>query len=133
MKIKLLSGAILCTITGILFGASIMCGDKLFSDNLPSCWLGGIILFLFAYELMTIIITHEKAETATSRQILLLYLFLKGGKIMAFLAFLMIYILVIQVETKRFILVAVTIYLIYLLFDTFYLASSEKKLKNEGL
>ncbi|MDR0682454.1 MAG: hypothetical protein LBG15_11500 [Dysgonamonadaceae bacterium] len=133
MKIKRLSGAILCVITGILFGASIMWGNKLFSDNLPSRWIEGVILFLFAYELMIIIITHKKIEIATPRQVISLYLLLKGGKIIAFLAFLMIYILAIQVETKRFILVAVTVYLIYLLFDTFYLASSEKKLKNEDL
>jgi hypothetical protein len=128
-KIKLLNGVVLCAVTGILLGALIMWEDKLFSNILPSCWLGGVILFLFAYELMTIFITNKKTGTATPRQAVSLYLHLKGGKIIVFLIFLVIYILVIQVETKRFVLVAVAVYSIYLLFDTLYLALSEKRLK----
>jgi hypothetical protein len=37
--------------------------------------------------------------------------------------------LVVRIETKRFILAATVLYLVYLLFDTFFLVSVENNLK----
>jgi len=46
-------------------------------------------------------------------------------------AFLLVYAIAVGVETKRFLLVFLALYLVYLAFDTFYLTSRERALKNE--
>jgi hypothetical protein len=107
---------------------------KLFVEEIPLDYLFGICIFLFAYELSTLIIVNKKVKTDNPRQIVTLYMLLKGVKIFLFLAALVIYVSVVKIETKRFVLVAVALYFIYLLFDTFFLMTTEKKLKrNERL
>ncbi|GHT89150.1 hypothetical protein FACS189474_5560 [Bacteroidia bacterium] len=105
--------------------------DKLFVESTPYYYLAGMILFLFAYELSTIIIVNKKTKTASPRQVVSLYMLLKGTKIFLFLAGLVVYMLTVKIETKRFVLVAVAIYFIYLLWDTWFLTFTEKKLKKK--
>jgi hypothetical protein len=52
---------------------------------------------------------------------------LKAGKILLSLVFIALYAIAVKVEMKRFVLVFIALYLVYLLFDTFYLAKKEKK------
>jgi hypothetical protein len=128
-KNKYSSIGILFIVTALVAATLNIFQDKLFVESIPCYYLTGMVLFLFAYELSTIIIVKKKMKTANPRQIVSIYMLLKGGKLFLFLAGLVIYMLAVKIETKRFVLVAVAIYFIYLLFDTLFLTSTEKKLK----
>jgi hypothetical protein len=84
------------------------------------------IAFFFLYEVMVILLTEKKKKTLTPRQSINLFLGLKVGTIILSLAFIAIYALAVKVEMKRFALVFIGLYFIYLLFDTAYLAKKEK-------
>jgi uncharacterized membrane protein len=120
--------SILWSATSVLFIALCVFKKQLFTDE-PFFWSLGIILFLLAYETTAIIIVEKKKKTVAPRQIVSLYMLLKGVKIFVFLAALIVYVLTVKVETRRFVLVAVAIYFIYLLFDTFFLISTEKRME----
>jgi len=123
---------VLFSITAVLIVAVLVVGDKLFSDITPYYWITVMILVLFAYGFQAAVIVDKKVGTANPRQIISLYMMLKGIKIVLFLATLTVYMLAVQIETKRFVLVASLIYLVYLLFDVFFLVSVEKNLKKNG-
>ena len=106
-------------------------GDKLYAKMIAIEWTMGVLLFLFFYGIISIFVISKKIQTASSRQVVSLYMLLKGGKIFIFLSIVMTYALAIKVETKRFVLLAVALYFIYLLLDTLFLTKVEKKLKNE--
>lgn len=88
--------------------------------------------FFFIYEVLSIIITEKKRQTANSKQLVNTFLALKVGRILLSLMFATVYALAIKVELKRFILLFVLVYFVYLLFDTLYLAKREKKLKKNA-
>jgi hypothetical protein len=121
--------SILCGIICLLLIALVSWREKLFLDTPPYYWMTGIMLVVFFYEFNSIIMITKKTRTASPKQIVSLYMLLKGVKIFLFLAALIVYTLVVKVETKRFVLVAVAIYFIFLLFDTFFLISTEKRMK----
>jgi len=121
----------LLLLTVILSTALLVFGDKLYLNSSVMWWTMGVISFLFLYGLMTIFVVDRKIQTANSRQIVSLYMLLKGGKILAFLFTIVIYMFVFKVEAKRFLLVAIALYFIYLLLDTLFLAMVEKNLKLE--
>lgn len=120
---------VLCSITCLLLLALIAGKEKLFSENIPYYWTAGMIVFLFFYGFQVVIIVYKKAVAVKPRQMVLFYIILKGLKIFLFLATLTVYMLVVRIETKRFILAATVLYLVYLLFDTFFLVSVENNLK----
>ncbi|GHT58705.1 hypothetical protein AGMMS50239_03770 [Bacteroidia bacterium] len=102
--------------------------------NIVSCgWAISAIVFFFLYELMTILITEKKGDTISARQSVNLLMGLKVGKILLSLFFILIYSVVVKIEMKRFILVFLALYLIYLLFGTLYLTSREKEAKKKKL
>jgi 1,4-dihydroxy-2-naphthoate octaprenyltransferase len=63
------------------------------------------------------------------RKTINLLLGLKTGKILLALLFIAIYALAVKVETQRFSIFFLIVYLIYLFSDTVYLTRREKKLK----
>jgi hypothetical protein len=123
------SSTVLCSLTCLLLLILVTFRKNLFFDNAPYYWLAGIILFLFIYELRSIIVVNKKITLISPKQIVSLYILLKSIKIFVFLAILIIYTLVVKTEVKRFILIAILLYFVYLLFDTIFLTSMEKKIK----
>ncbi|MDR0413774.1 MAG: hypothetical protein LBH61_08250 [Dysgonamonadaceae bacterium] len=101
--------------------------SSVFTDSRPYTGAGVAIAFFFFYEIAVILLTQKK--TVTPRQSVNLFLGLKAGKIVLSLVFVTLYALVVKVEVKRFVLVFVLLYFIYLLFDTIYLTKNEKKEK----
>jgi hypothetical protein len=99
----------------------------IFTETTPYIWTEVAIAFFFLYEALVIWITDSKRKTLNSRQSINLFLGLKVGKIILSLVFASIYATVVKIELKRFVLAFVILYLVYLLFDTIYLASGEKK------
>jgi hypothetical protein len=98
----------------------------LFTEVTPYIWTEIAIAFFFLYEAGTIWITDSKRKTLSPRQSINLFLGLKVGKIILSLVLATIYAAAIKIELKRFILVFVAVYLIYLLLDTIYLASKKE-------
>jgi hypothetical protein len=117
--------------TIVLLTALLAFWSKIYSESLLMFWTVGVILFLYLYEMMTILVVNKKIQTARPHQIVSLYMLLKVGKIFAFLSVIVIYMLAVRVETKRFVLITVALYFIYLLLDTLFLTTVEKNLKNE--
>jgi hypothetical protein len=100
---------------------------------MPFVWMGIAIALLFLYELMVILITGKKSDVFTPRQSVNLFLGLKVGKIVLALLFVAVYAIAVKIELKRFVLVFVGLYFIYLLFDTIYLTRRERKFGNQKL
>jgi hypothetical protein len=111
-------------ITGLIRG-----GKLIFTDTPPLAGTGAAIAFFFLYEILVMLITNRKSKSITPRQSVNLFLGLKVGKILLSLVFIVIYALAVKVETKRFVLIFVALYFIYLMFDTIYLARNEKNRK----
>ncbi|GHT26442.1 hypothetical protein FACS189432_00880 [Bacteroidia bacterium] len=119
-------------ITGLAFFR-----DDLFTDVKPFVWTEIALAFLFLSEAMTIWVIDAKRKTLKPGQSINLFLGLKVGKIILALLFISIYAFAIKIEVKRFVLVFVAIYFVYLLFDTLFLVAGEKhkkiRIENEGL
>ena len=89
-----------------------------------------IAVWLFAlYEFCTILVVENKRNTSNPRQLINTYMALKVGKILFSLLFAGIYVFAFKEESKRFVLLFVLLYFIFLLFDTLYLSFREKELK----
>jgi hypothetical protein len=99
----------------------------IFTDVRPYTGIVATTAFFFFYEILVILLTSKKKENITPRQSINLFMGLKVGKILLSLIFATVYALAVKIEVKRFILVFVALYFIYLLFDTIYLAKNEKK------
>jgi hypothetical protein len=127
---KYLNIVSLLVVTGLIFVCLEIFKDRLFQEW-TLVYVFELCLFLFAYELSTIFILNKKIKTTSPKRVVSLYMLLKGVKLLLFLAVLVFYMLAVKIETKRFVLVAVAIYFIYLLWDTWFLTSTEKKLKKK--
>ncbi|GHV10667.1 hypothetical protein FACS1894162_5300 [Bacteroidia bacterium] len=92
-------------------------------------WLIGIFIFLLAYSAATIFVVKKQTKSLRPQQVVSLYMLLKGAKLLLFLLAVFIYVFTVKIEVKPFVLIAIGIYFIFLLFDTWYLTSVEKKLK----
>ena len=99
----------------------------------PSEWPATAVIFLSLCELANILITDRKRNTISPQQSVNLLLGLKVGKILLSSCFLLIYWILVKAEIKRFLLIFSIFYLIYLVFDTFYLMSLEKEAKKKKL
>ena len=105
----------------------------IFPNIAPFGWVIGAVIFLFLCELANILITERKRDTISARQSVNLVLGLKVGKILLSLLFLLIYGITVKIEIRRFLLIFATLYLVYLVFDTFYLMSKEKEAKEKKI
>jgi len=121
----------LSALNGVLITILILYGNIFFEQGRS---IGGIaiaIAIFFLYELFVILFTEKISKAINSRQSVNLFLAFKTGKIILSLLFIAIYAAMVKVELKRFILVFIILYFIYLLFDTVYLVNREKKNKKE--
>jgi hypothetical protein len=100
--------------------------EVIFMDVKPYIWTEIAIALFLLYETMVILITDKKSKTTTPRQSVNLFLGLKVGKMILSLLFVTVYAIAVKTELKRFVLVFVALYFIYLLFDTIYLAKRTK-------
>ena len=118
-----------------LIAGLVFFGDRLFENPLLIIWSEIGVALLFLYETIVIVLTDKKMKVLTGKQSVNFFLGLKVGKIILSLIFIGIFVIAVRIEVKRFVLVFVSLYLLYLLFDTIYLAcmekDSKKQLKNE--
>lgn len=121
--------ACLLGVSGLLVLLLVLFKDQLIGIECTFCWLQGAILFFSVYELFTILIVEKFRNSENPQRVVNLYLGLKVFKILLTLAYAGIYVFVEGTEMKRFILLFLLIYFVYLLFDTMYLTKGEKKLK----
>ena len=103
----------------------------IFNDVRLYLWMVVAFAFFFIYEAMVIVLTDKKSKTLTGRQSINFFLGLKVGKIILSLLFIGVFVIAVNIELKRFVLVFVLLYLVYLLFNTLYLACLEKELKRK--
>jgi hypothetical protein len=123
----------LVILNGLLTTALLSSWNLFFEDVRPLVGIAFAMALFLLYETMIIVFTDKKSETITPRQSVNLFLGLKVGKIILSLLFIAVYAFAFKVELKRFILIFVILYFIYLLFDTIYLANREKELKIKKL
>jgi hypothetical protein len=110
-----------------VLATSLICFWKLiFTDTRPFIGIILAAVFFFLYESIVIGLTTKKNKTISPRRSINLFMGLKVGKILLSLILVAIYAVAVKVEVKRFVLVFVALYFIYLLFDTIYLAKNEK-------
>ncbi|GHT74275.1 hypothetical protein AGMMS50262_06920 [Bacteroidia bacterium] len=101
----------------------------LFAHKEPWIWLAGVVVFLSAYALLTVWLVN-KAKNRQG-QLVSLYMALKIVKLLLFVSVLLAYRLMINIETVRFTIITIVLYLIYLLMDTFFLTYKERKWKEK--
>lgn len=115
----------------ILSPLVIIFNSYLFSDEAAFYGILAAIWFYCFYELITILVVEKKRESVNPRQLATIYMGLKVVKILLSLLFAGIYVFAVNIEVKRFVLLFVLTYFIYLLFDTLYLTNREKELKKK--
>jgi len=106
--------------------------NLLFENKEPWIWEAGLVFFLLIYGVVTIGIVNKKKEIKKSRQLLTFYMLLRGIRFFIILSVVIIYIAFIHVEIKKFLFLTIIIYAVYLLFDTLYLLSVERKIKKKN-
>ena len=119
----------LALLNGLLTAVFVCVWRTIFEDTRPMTGTVVAIAMFFAYELFVILLAESKSKTISSWQSINLFLGFKAGRMLLSLLFIAIYAIVVKVELKRFIMVFLVLYFIYLLFDTLYLISREKSLK----
>lgn len=127
LKNRYIFGLIL--LNAVLINVLILTWNIIFTNVISYVWTCGAVAFLFLCELAIILIIDKKSKTVSVRQSINLFMGLKVGKILLSLFFVAIYTIAVKTEVKRFVMVFLGIYLIYLVFDTFYLMSKEKETK----
>ena len=103
----------------------------LFTHIEPWIWLAALFAFLLAYAVATVIIVNKKRKTATAGRITMLYMALKVVRLLIFLSIVLAYVLIVKIEFKRFVVVAMMMYLVYLLLDTLFLTFTKKRSKKK--
>jgi phosphatidylserine synthase len=106
-----------------------MLQNKLFVHEVAFWWAVGACLFFCIYEWIAINLVETKKQTDSPRQSVNLFMGLKAGKIILSIFFALIYVLVVKVEVMRFVSVFVTLYLVFLAFDTIFLVYCESEAK----
>lgn len=119
----------LALMTGILIVILKVFQSNLFVGEIIFYWTASACLFFCIYEWVAIKVVETKSKTVSPRQSINLFMGLKIGKILLSVFFVMIYSLSVKVETIRFVMVFVGLYLIFLVFDTIYLVCREKEAK----
>lgn len=124
-KTKTVLIVILITLTGILLTAGAIF-PHVFIKSTVHLWINISLLFFFAIELTTILIIFKPDKNANTHQSVNIFMGLKAGKILLSLCFITIYLLVIKIETKRFLTVFIILYLIFLILETVFLLKRQK-------
>jgi hypothetical protein len=104
---------------------------KVFTSIEPWIWLAGLLVFLLVYAAASVLIVNKQKKTASAGRLASIYLALKVIRLLVFIGTILIYLQTVKIETKRFVLAAAALYLVYLVFDTLFLAATEKQLKKK--
>jgi FlaA1/EpsC-like NDP-sugar epimerase len=99
---------------------------ELFVKAEPYWWCQASVLLLGLYEIAAVFIVNKKYKSVSPRQSINLFMGLKVGKILLSVFFVMLYAFMVKMEMRRVIIIFVTLYLIFLAFDTIYLVCCEK-------
>jgi hypothetical protein len=102
---------------------------NIFTHIEPWIWLAGIFLFLLLYAGLTVAVVNKKKRSVSAGRLASVYMALKVFRLLIFIGIVLTYMLTVKIEIKRFVLAAVVLYFVYLLFDTWFLTYSEKRLK----
>jgi preprotein translocase subunit SecY len=113
----------------VLTAVLILYGHMIFEEIIAVKGIGAAIGMFTFMEIVSIWLIDTKSTKLAPRKTINLLLGLKTGKILLTLLFVAVYALAIKVETQRFVVVFLVIYLIYLFSDTIYLTRREKILK----
>ena len=119
----------LALMTGILIIILKVFQSNLFVGEIIFYWTTGACLVFCIYEWIAIKIVETKSKTVSPRQSINIFMGLKAGKILLSVFFVMFYALIAKMEVKRFAIIFIALYLIFLAFDTIYLVYREKKEK----
>jgi len=120
-------------LNGLLVALFILYWREIFEDSRSMLAIVCTLTVFLIYEAFVIMFTESKSDSLSQRQSINLFMGFKVGKILLSLLIIAIYAAVVKVELKNFIMVFVTLYFIYLIFDTFYFFNREKdKKKNKN-
>ena len=117
---------VLCTALTLLL---VSFGNQIFENGISIKGTGAAIALFSFLEIITNWFIEIKNKTLNPRQSVNFFLGIKVGKILLTLMFAAIYAITVKVEQKRFFVVFLILYLVYLLADTIYLTRREKRLK----
>jgi preprotein translocase subunit SecY len=117
---------VLCT---VLIASLIVFGNMIFEEIIPVKGIGAAIGMFTFIEIVSTWLVETKSTKIAPRKTINLLMGIKTGKILLTLLFVAVYTLAVNVETQRFVIVFLAIYLVYLFSDTVYLTRREKKLK----
>ena len=107
-------------------------GMFVFEDSRSLIGVAAAVLLLILFELFVIFHADRKSKSMRKTQSVNLILGYKTGRILISIIFLAVYAFAVKIEIKRFIVVFLFLYLIFLLFDTVYLVKRERLLKIEN-
>ena len=113
----------------VLTGLLIFYGNRFFEEIISVKGIGAAIGMFTLFEIVSVWLIETKSGKIAPRKSVNLLLGIKTGKILLTLLFVAVYALAVKVETQRFLIVFLIIYLIYLFSDTIYLTRREAKLK----
>ena len=97
----------------------------------PWIWLAILLVFLLAYGALTVTIVNRKKKTISARRQVMLYMTLRVVRLLVYASIILVYATVVKIEIQRFVIAATLLFFIYLLFDTLFLAFTEKKMKKK--
>lgn len=109
----------------------IVLRDRFFANESLFIGLSIGILLLTIYECVVVFIVKKAQNSDNPRKLVNTYLATKVGRVFLALLYAVIYVLAVNQEVKRFVLVFVLLYFVFLLFDTLLLTSWEKNLKKK--
>ena len=104
-------------------------GGFVFDEPRSLIGVAAAVLLLVFFELFVIFHSDRKSKSMRKTQSVNLIMGYKTARILISIIFLAVYAFAIKIEVKRFIVVFLALYLIFLLFDTVYLVKREKLLK----
>jgi hypothetical protein len=111
----------------VLSVSLILYGNLIFDEIISVKGAGAAIGMFTLIEIVSIWLIETKSAKITPRKSINLLLGIKTGKILLTLLFVAVYALAVKVETQRFVVVFLAIYLVYLFSDTIYLTRREKR------
>jgi 4-hydroxybenzoate polyprenyltransferase len=126
-KIKYLF--LLIALSALLYILIYFGGNFVFEDSRSLIGVAAAVLMFILFELFVILNSDRKNKPEKKRQSINLILGYKTARILLSIVFLSIYAMAVKLEIKRFVVVFLVLYLIFLLFDTVYLLKRERILK----
>jgi hypothetical protein len=104
---------------------------NLFVEKAPLIWLAGLFIFLLLCAVLTVWVVNKKKRTVSAGRLAAIYMALKGFRFLVFTGAVLLYLLTVKVEARSFVLAAVAIYVVYLLWDTVFLTVTERRLRKK--